>query len=206
LKSKWLIIITIIFFLLINTTYYWESNLGLWAMPATLLLVVVYFGLSAELLRQLYLTIKEKFKDRKRLLPIVLLATILLLTLFKPSGIIDFDKLQGDDILVAQREGAANCTTIIKFKTNGQFSERNICFGPTEIKGNFKLLNDTIYFENVKPGRGEEKFYEFAVIRPSKINKLNDRYDLVRYKDANDSTGHELWITKNDLYKLAEKN
>jgi hypothetical protein len=205
LKNKILILLIIIFFLLVNTTYYWESKLGPYAMPATMLLAIIYFGFLLEFLRQIYLTIKEKFKDRTRIFTIVLLAATLTLTLLKPAGIIDYDKLQGDDVLVAQREGAANCMTIFKLKTNNQFSERIVCFGMKEIKGNYKLVNDTIYFENVNPGRGDDEFYKFAVIRQSEISKGKDRSDLVRYKDSSDTTGHELWISKNDLYKLTDK-
>jgi len=190
---------------LVNTTYYWEAKIGPWAMLAILLLVVVYFGLFIILLRQLFLTVKEKFKDRQRIFTIGLLTTILALTFYKPSGLIDFDRLKGKDILIAQREGAANCMTTFKLKENNKFTERSVCFGLTEIKGNYKLKNDTIFFENVDLGRGEDEFYKFAIIRPSKFNKGNKHFDLVRFKNLNDTTGHELWITKNDLDKQTNK-
>ncbi|MFM2359398.1 MAG: hypothetical protein RLY16_1391, partial [Bacteroidota bacterium] len=46
-----LIITTIIFFLLVNTTYYWEGKLGFFVVPVFALLVAVYFGLAIALLR-----------------------------------------------------------------------------------------------------------------------------------------------------------
>jgi hypothetical protein len=206
MKNKGLIITTLIFFLLVNTTYYWEPKLGLFAMPATLILVAVYLVLLIALIRQLFLTIKEKFNGKHRFFVIALLTTVLVLTFLKPFGLIDFDKFEGSDILVAQREGAANCMTTFKLKDNNKFTERSYCFGVTEIKGNYKLINDTIYFENVEPGRNENEFYKFAVIRPSKYDNDNKHFDLVRYKDFNDTTGHPLWIIKNDLHKATDKS
>ncbi|MBP6023036.1 hypothetical protein [Ferruginibacter sp.] len=205
MKNKGLIISTIIFFLLVNTTYYWESKLGLVAFPAFLFLVIVFFVLLILLLRQIILAIKEKFSERQRLLIIAILTTVLALAFFKPAGLIDFEKFEGKDILVARREGAANCMTTFKLKENSKFTEKSVCFGMTEIKGDYKLKKDTIFFENVELARGEDEFYKFAVIRPSKFNKDNNHFDLVRYKDLNDTTGHELWITKNDLYKPTDK-
>lgn len=166
---------------------------------------MVFFVLLILLLRQIILAIKEKFRDRQRLLIIAVLTTVLVLAFFKPAGLIDFEKFEDKNILVAQREGAANCMTTFKLKENNKFTEKSVCFGMTEIKGDYKLKNDTIFFENVELGRGEDEFYKFAVIRPSKFNKDNKHFDLVRYKDLNDTTGHELWITKNDLYKLTDK-
>ncbi|MFT3911451.1 MAG: hypothetical protein QM737_18655 [Ferruginibacter sp.] len=203
--NKGLFIATIIFFLLVNTTYYWEGKLGLFAFPAFLFLVVVFFVLLIALLRQLFSSMKEKFGNRKRILLIFVLITVLTLSFFKPAGLIDFEKFEGNDILIAQREGAANCTTTFKLKENNKFTEKSICFGINEIKGNYKFRNDTIFFENVELDRGEEGFYKFAIIRPSKFNKDSNHFDLVRYKNLNDTIGHELWITKNDLYKLTDK-
>lgn len=204
MKNKGLIITTIIFFILVNTTYYWEGKLGLFAFPAFLVLTVVYFGLAVVLLRQFYLAIKEKFREKQRFILIALLTAVLTLIFLKPFGLIDFDKFEGKDFLVAEREGAANCMTTFKLKEDNKFIESNVCFGVTEIKGNYKLRNDTIYFENVVLGRHIDEFYQFAVIRPSIYNNDGKHFDLVRYKSINDTTGHILWITKNELYKLKE--
>ncbi len=191
--------------MLVNTTYYWEGKLGLFAFPAFLLLVVIYVGLGIALARQIYFLIKEKFVDYKRFLKVGLLTIVLVLTFYNPFGLIDFDKLEGADILIAEREGSANCMTTLKLKDDFTFRERNVCFGMTEIKGNYHLQNDTIYFDNVNVGRHENEFYEFAVIKPSKFDNSKFFGDLIRYKDLLDTTGHELWIIKNDLKKLKDK-
>lgn len=186
-------------------TYYWEGKLGLFAFPAFLILVVIYLGLGVALLRQIYLLIKYNFADKTRLITIGLLTLVLTLTFFRPFGIINFDKLDGDIVLIAEREGAANCITTLKLKDDFTFKERNICFGVTETKGNFHLQNDTIYFDNVNISRHENTYYKFAIIKPSKFNTDGMHFDLTRFKSLTDTIGHELWITKNELNKLKNK-
>jgi len=205
LKNKGLFITTIVFFLLVNTTYYWEGKLGLFAFPAFLLLAAVYLGLAIVLVRQIYFLIKEKFTDKQRLFKAGLLTIVLALTFYKPFGLIDFDKLEGGDLLVAEREGSANCLTILKLKDDFTFRERIGCFGVSEIKGTFRVVNDTIYFDNIQLGRHEDDFYKFAVIKPSMFDNSKILGDLIRYKNLADTTGHELWITKNELNKLKDK-
>ncbi len=205
MKNKGLLITTIIFFLTVNTTYYWEGKLGLFAFPAFLILVIIFLGLGVALIRQIYFLVKEKFADKKRLINIGLLTIVLTLIFLKPFGLIDFDKLEGDNVLIAEREGAANCMITLKLKDDFTFSERSVCFGVTEIKGNYHLQNDTIFFDNISFGRHENKFYKFAVVKPSKFDNSKIIGDLIRYKDFTDTTGHELWITKNDMNKLKNK-
>lgn len=205
MKNKGLLIATIIFFLVVNTAYYWEGKLGLFVIPALLILAVIYLALGIALIRQIYFWIKEQFKDKTRLINIGVLTSVLTLTFLSPLGLIDFDKLEGENVLVAEREGAADCRTIIKFKDNFTFKEQNVCFAITETMGNYHLQNDTIYFDNVIIGRLENEFYKFAVIEPSKFNKDGKHFDLIQYKSLTDTIGHELWITKNDLNKLKGK-
>src|SRR4051812_30901123 len=137
MKNKGLIVTTIAFFLLINTSYYWKVELGIFAMPASLILLIIFMGLVVSLFWQFYLALLEKFKDKQRLLTLVILTLVLTLTLFKPFGFINFDKFEGNDILIAKREGAANCMTTFKLKENNKFSERIVCFGMSETSGNY---------------------------------------------------------------------
>lgn len=199
MNYKVLIPTTVVFFILVNTSYFWEYKLGVYAMPATFAFVIVFLGLGIILVRQIYLAAKEKFKDKQRIFSVILLATVLVLTYFFPLGIINFEKLSGNDVLIAEHEGAANCMTILKLKDNYKFTEKNVCFGLTEVNGNYKIINDTIYFYNIKFGRNENEYYEFAVIKPSKFNSKKDAFDLVRFKNKSDTTGNGLWITKNEL-------
>ena len=202
MKNNKLTITTIIFFLTINTTYYWEGKLGIWAIPATLLLLLVYIGLVIALARKIYFAFRNNFSDKSQLLLIGILTLILTITFIKPFGLINFDKLEGDNILVAEREGSANCMTTLKLKENNRFVERSVCFGVTEIKGTYKLKNDTIYFENVDSSRQKYEYHKFAVIKQSKYRSDKKVVDFVRYTNSNDTIEYELFITKNELSKL----
>jgi len=205
MRKYGLIIITTIFFLLVNTSYYWEGKLGLLAFPSFLLLILIYIGLGVSVIRQLYLAIKEKFDNKLRLSIIGLIVFVLIITFLRPNGLIKFDKFEGGDILVAEREGAANCMTTLKLKDDYTFIERNVCFGVTETKGKYHIKNDTIYFDNVINGRNMDEYYSFGVVKPSKFSKDGKHFDFVRYKSLNDTLGHELWVTKNELDKLKNK-
>lgn len=195
-----LTIVTVTFFLLVNTTYFWEGKMEEFGMFTFLGLVVYFFVLFFLLIYQVQLSIKEKHTKRKRTLLILLMMTVLNTTLLYPRGLITFEKFESPSILIAQREGAANCTTTLKLKENKQFVETSVCFGISEITGTYRVVNDTIYFENVSLGRTNEEFYEFAVIKS--IPK-NDRYvgEIVRFKNRTDTTGITLWVIKNELKK-----
>jgi hypothetical protein len=199
MKYKGLTISAVVFFLIVNTSYLWQPKIGILAVPFFLLMIGAYFILAGLLIAQLLFATRERFSNRPRLLTIVLLTTVLTLTLLKPAGLINFEKLEGKDLLVAQREGAANCMTTFKLKENNKFTERSVCFGTTEVKGNFKQIGDTLFFSNVSMGRGESNYYEFALIRPSDSRSGNMLGNLVQYKSKNDSTGNEIWIVKNEL-------
>lgn len=201
MKQKGLLITTILFFQIVNTNYYWEGKLGFFAFPVDFLLVIVYVVLGFILLRQFFLAFKEKFIDKQRLAIIGILVVVLTVIFFKPNGLINFDKLQGKDLLVAEREGAANCMTTLKLKENNSFIERSVCFGVMEVKGNYELKGDTIFFKDIGYVRHESGYYKFAVIQKSDTEKAKYLGDIVMYKNYNDTTGLDLWITKNELTK-----
>ncbi|MDY0053070.1 MAG: hypothetical protein RBR79_00265 [Bacteroidales bacterium] len=118
----------------------------------------------------------------------------MLLIQFFPAGIINFEQFEGRTILIAQNEGTANCTTTFKLKMGNKFTEKSICFGVNETRGNYKLIKDTIYFSDIKLGRGREEYYEFAV-----INKTDDKHILIRYRNSNDTIGVPITIIKSNI-------
>lgn len=197
--NKPLLFTTIVFFILVNSAYFWESHLGLFVFVALLALALVFIILFVSLIRQISLSIKERAVNKHRIYLIILLALVLTLAIFKPYGLINFEKWESNSLLIAQREGAANCLTTLKLKENRKFSERNLCFGVSETTGTYRIKKDTIYFENVKLGRGEDKYYEFAIIKRSKIN--DKHLELIRYKNHQDTAGTWLTILKNELPK-----
>lgn len=173
-------------------------------MPAFLILLIIYVVLAIGLIIQLIRAFREQFNKRYRIFTIGFIASILILTTLKPFGLINFDKFSGKDLLIAQREGAANCMTTFKLKENYKFTEWSVCFGVTEISGDYVIINDTIYFKNVNLPRHDSAYYEFALIVPSRYETANNKFDLIRYESKQDTIGHELWIIKNDINKEAK--
>ena len=199
MKNKILLLTAFILLLIVNTAFFWEGKLGSFAMVLSLILVVVYGVLITSLLYQIYLAIQEKFKSTQRLISISIAAVVLVLIYFKPYGIINFEKLQGNDLLIAEREGAANCYTTLKLKENNKFSEKSICFGVSEITGKYSIKGDSIFFSDVQLGRDKSEYYQFAVIKQSASENKKIIGELKRFMNYSDTLPHELWITKNEL-------
>lgn len=198
MKKKSLILTTIVFFLIVNLNHFWEGKLGILAFPIFTFLAIVFLVLAIIYLIQIVKGLKEKFTNQNRNWTIGIMTLGLGLIFLKPNGIINFDKLEGEDLFIAQREGGGNCTIIFKIKPNNKFKERSVCFGVKEVRGNYEIRNDTIFFSEASVPRRDEDYYEYAILKKS---KYTDGNALFRYRNQNDTIGHELWITKNGLIK-----
>lgn len=201
MKSKKLLIAPIVFFLLVNTSYYWEGKFGLFSMLTLLLLFFSFFILAILLIWQIGLAFSEKFKEKNRLLLAGVLAVVLTLTLYKPNGLIDFDSIEGENLLIAQYEGVANCTVTIKLKENFNFKERSVCFGINEGEGFYYLRNDTIFFKSSNNLRTTEGFYEYAILKKSDEYNNNQPFEMIAYRDYKDTLGTRFTVYKNNLIK-----
>jgi len=175
----------------------WEGKLGILAFPLFLILVIYYFLLVILFIRQLFLLIREKFTDRPRLITSIFLAAVLVQTFFKPHGLVDFDKLKGEDLFIADYEGSGNCNSALKFKANNKFIKRDICFGIDEITGTYYKKGDTLFFQNIEPTTMKEKFDKFAIIKLFKSPKGIYIGQLTSFKNREDTTGHRFDIILN---------
>jgi hypothetical protein len=201
LKNKNLLLTVIIFFLIINTAYYWKGMISLFIIPVFLILIIVYLVLVISLIRQIYFLIKAKVSNKSQLLNIGVITILLTLIYLKPFGVIDYEKFEAEAILVAEREGAANCKITFKLKEDFTFKERNVCFNIKETKGNYSIHNDTIFFKNINDST-EDEYYEFAVIKSEKNDKTGKNFSLIRHKSLKDTMGQELYITKKNEQKI----
>ena len=131
LKNKALLIISIIFFLLLNTRYYWEGVLGAWAMLEVIILILTFIILFIALIYQIFLAIKEKLTVKSRTILIAIMSATLGTDAIKPHGLIDFEKFEHDDLLIAGRKGVAGCMTTLKLKVNNEFYIKSVCLGLT---------------------------------------------------------------------------
>jgi hypothetical protein len=166
-----------------------------------LLLVAVYGWLIVTLVLQVGYASEEKFRNKQRRATIIVVAVVIFFVGYRPTGIIDFERFESKDLLIAQREGAANCMTTFKLKKNKRFHERIGCFGVTKTEGQYFIHNDTITFTGIESSRDKE-FYKFAVIKPpSDSLSLGNIGDLVLYREMKDTTPLRLWIIKNELIR-----
>lgn len=181
-----------------NLNHFWEGKMGIWAFPIFIILAILFLVLAVICLIQIGKGFKEKFSNRNRNWTIGIMGISLGLIFLKPSGIINFDRLEDKDLFIAQREGAANCMTTFKLKPNNKFKDRSVCFGVSEARGNYEIKNDTIFFSDVSVPRGDEEYYKFGILKKS---KYRDEEALFRYRSRSDTIGNELWITKNEIMK-----
>ncbi len=197
MKNRVIYISAIILFLIVNTSYYWEGKLGILAFPGFALLAIIFLFITLILILQIYLTFKEKFRFKHRIITISIALPLLILIIYKPGGLINYDKLEGRDLLIASAEGGGNCSTTIKFKENNRFIDQAVCFGVTKTMGCFKLRNDTILLYDSKMKKNED--YSFAIIK-KEDNELNNKLGtLIIYHAFNDSLPEKLAITYNEL-------
>jgi hypothetical protein len=195
LKRRTLLISAIIFFLVVNTSYFWSGVVPFpWGLLLFLLLIISYGSLIVALVLQVAYASEEKFRNRQRYVTIAVVALVVFLVGYRPAGIIDFERFESKDLLIARREGVANCMTTFQLKKNKRFRERNVCFGVKKTEGQYTFRNDTITFSDV-----EKDFYKFAVIKPSDSLSGGNVGDLVLYRNLQDTMPLKLWIVQNEL-------
>ena len=205
MKLNLLIAFTILFFIVVNTSYYWDEETGNWLLPIFLVLIIIYFGLIIALALQAKLSINERFTNKKRLFTLALLTAVTVLTYYYPTGLINFAAFEAKDLLVATREGAANCRTTLRLKEDYTFKEKTACFSMEKIEGRYYLQNDTIYFDTITSTTKKDAFYKFAIVEPSKSKMEQSDLSLKEYKNTEDTLGYELFVVKNELKQLQKK-
>lgn len=168
--KKGLVLTSIIFFLTLSTSYYWEGKLGLLTLPAFVFLTIIYLVLGVMLIVQLYHLIREKINVKTRLLNFCIILVVLILTFSKPYVflknlfLMEYLDIENDNVLVAARFIESKPTETFKLNINFTFKEKNAIYSLSEMTGTYKIGDDTIYFENVRKGKLEDIQYEFGVI------------------------------------------
>lgn len=159
-----------------------------------LLLIGLYGVLIVALVLQVAYASEEKFRNKQRYANIVVVALAVFLVGYSPTGMIDFERFESKDLLIARREGVAKCMTTVQLKKNKRFRERDVCFGVKKVEGRYSVHNDTITFSDI-----DKDFYKFAVIKPSDSLSGGNIGDLILYRGLKDTTPLRLWIIKNEL-------
>jgi len=142
--------------------------------------------------------LRKKIKDKNQFFLIGATMILLFSIYLKPSGLINFEKYEGKDLLIAYRKGGGNCNTYFRLKENNRFTERSRCFAVTSIKGTYKIKGDTIFFDNIEQWF-EEDYYKYAIIDRSDPSQNGL---LFRYHNEDEPIKkYDLWITKDNLPK-----
>lgn len=144
MKSKTVTIISIVFFTLVNISYFIEKLPGLWDFSIAIIIILGFLLLSGIIIEQSIHLLIEKFRNKSRIISTVILIGTLTITGLFPNGIINYEDLEGEDLLIANLEGVANCQTVIKIKKNNKFIQTSLCFGVEKWNGTHQIIGDTI--------------------------------------------------------------
>jgi hypothetical protein len=189
-KNK-LLLVTVLLFLLINTQYFWEEMLGFFAMPLTLVFAITFLVLVFQVLRQIYLSARERFRDKQRIYKITLVIILLTLVVLRPFGLIDYRVFESENVLVAEREGVANCMTTLMLKESGRFRMRSVCFGVDEETGTYTFNKDTLKL-NYASFRGGDNGFKYGILDTADKS-------LKLYRTALDTLPIPLYVSKNEI-------
>lgn len=186
MKSKKILIISIIFFFLVNTSYFIEKLSGLWDFLISIIIMLGFVVLGIILIGQLHKLFKEKLSDKFRIISTVVLVITLTLTYIFPMGIINYEDLQGEDLLIANIEGSANCQTVLKIKKNNKFIQSSLCFGIEKWSGTHQIIGDTIKLKYIDTIDLNNKF-AYGLIKLTKNKeyiKIGKVFMFQSYKDT----------------------
>lgn len=188
MRSKTVNIISIIFFTLVNTSYFVEKLPGLWDMVIAILITLGFILLGILLIGQLYELFKEKLRDSSRIISTIVLITTLTVTYIFPTGIINYEDLQGEDLLRANLEGVANCQTVLKIKKNNKFIQSSLCFGVDKWNGTCQIIGDTVKLNYTDTSSLNNKF-AYGLIKLTKHKEHLKTGQLLMFKSYKDTIG-----------------
>jgi hypothetical protein len=201
IKNKKLLIVSLICFIGINTSYFWDSYARVLFLPLALACFITLVIAFLLLLRQIYMVVRERFADKSRLYTTIAITVLLALIVIEPFGIIDYEKLEGKSIFSAGYKGVASCSSALKLTADHKYFVRGVCFGVEHLSGTYTVANDTIRFNSPASGRSNG-YYEFGVIKmlsnPPGSHIIGE---LRLYRSVKDSMPLPMGVTLNELTK-----
>ncbi|MBK8627041.1 MAG: hypothetical protein IPN86_16175 [Saprospiraceae bacterium] len=147
MKFKWQNILFIIFFTSWFFKYFIDILLGKFGFFLTLanVLIWIFLSLYALFLILKYLIADTTSKPKVKILLIII--PLLLTTLFYPDGLVNWEKFESKNLIVAAYTGTANCRTYLKIRANNVLKVSSYCFGAEHSWGKYVIKGDTIFFE-----------------------------------------------------------
>lgn len=184
-------IVAVGFFVFIQLLYYWERSRGI-SFSLMAILMAVYTAICIMWLYQLYRSAKERFRNYKRNRLFILLIIVILAVAYKPYGFIDFETIEGNDVLVATHRGSG-CNLTLRLKADSTYTTRYVCFEISKTHGRYIVRNDTIIFE------GDDS-YDYAVLQKDK----NGRYKKEMKLHWSKNLPHEINDVPLQITKIAD--
>ncbi len=196
MKLSKTLIFAIILFVVVNTQFLWEGELGFLTFLIDFILFVCVVVLFVLFVKKGYKLVREKVRNRRDvvelvayirvrgLLPVnwnrrdvvelVAIFGILCIIAVWPYGIIQRTDIESPAIMKASRRGVAGSSYALYLKEDGTFRDRQICFGVYDETGTYRISNDTIYFFS------DDYQFDYAVMDSTTI-----RVHMKRAKDKN---------------------
>lgn len=182
MRTRILLISTIIFFLVVNIQGLLEYlPLGIGQLFLTLVILLVYVVLVVAWVISVIKIIRERNSDKFRIVSSSIVSILLAIVFIYPFGF-NWERLTGRDLLVAYREGVASCMITFKLKENNTFTLGEVCFGVAKTKGHYTIINDsTIRLTHTTPAN-YLNHYTLAII--TKEQYKNGKYLFIKlYND-----------------------
>lgn len=197
MKNNILLIASILFFTVVNTTFLWSNWLGPAALILFMFMVIVYIIIGFLWFWVLFDLLGKDNKPRKDIIVLLFGAFVLGTSFLFPSGMVPlFKESASRSILTATAEGAANCMSYFYLVDETHFAENTVCFGTNHMGGNYVRKDDTLYFELTEVSRQDDTaYYQFAVFQNDTFQgqPLNGS-TLLFYDDYNDTNPRRLWV------------
>lgn len=146
-KKKFISFLIILLFGIWFLQYFISYVPGAYTIGVLIIGVGLWIALFGIFIYQIIKYAIEVPKQNERLIFITLILVLNLVSFANPFGIVDWEKHEGKNILVAEMVGTANCRTIITLKNNNRLKYTSRCFGEDFYFGTYTIKNDTLYLD-----------------------------------------------------------
>ena len=151
-----LLISTILFFIIVNAESwlifqpFWSSFYSVFILlsPITILMMVIPLFLGIRH------TIKERYKDKRKNIKLIVATVLLVLSISFPNGVLPAALFEAQDDIVANWEQMDGCNLTIKLKEHKHFLMEDYCLGIRKYSGTYEIKGDTILFNYNNDSRG----------------------------------------------------
>ncbi|EGJ99756.1 MULTISPECIES: hypothetical protein [Dysgonomonas] len=132
-------------FLYENTSDYWVYELGEWTSIIRLTYITIFLCAIVYTFYNIVKCIEAKLKNKTHNIVTILMITALIIPFLMPGGLIPKRVLYKGDLLIAYLDGVAGNNGWLTLYGNNTYE---YSYGREQLKGKYKIKNDTIYFDS----------------------------------------------------------